>query len=306
MDFLKHNARDKNGIFYSYYQKDKNSWGPTALRQTSQDLAYALCGFTRYYSITKDSGILDIIIKNANFIEKHYYDKAGNGVKWVAEMPQKTDMIQLVATLDQLYAYLIPLAQCKSHPYSNKALVLLSHYCDVLINRFYWSGFNLFYGGYDTLNGRGIAGEHTDFGHSAKAFWMIYEAGKLLDRKAYTEFALDNIGQLLPKAFDRGSASWGRNFLPDGTLDKDKEWWSFCILNQVAAIFSPYFPEFHSLLSTSLDYWLNHMVDHKHGGIWHLVRAETNHPDKTYPKQHIWKNAFHEFEHIYILNAFLR
>jgi hypothetical protein len=39
------------------------------------------------------------------------------------------------------------------------------------------------------------------------------------------------------------------------------------------------------------------MVDHRHGGVWHMVSGVTNQPVAGFPKQHSWKNAFHTFEH---------
>ena len=55
-------------------------------------------------------------------------------------------------------------------------------------------------------------------------------------------------------------------------------------------------PIYACKLIETYNYWLNHMVDKEHGEVWHMLK-EDNTPDKSFPKQHIWKNAFHSFEH---------
>ena len=303
LNYLIENARDDNGIFYSHYLREKDEWGPEPFQRTSQDIAYALCGFAQYYTITNDQRILDIIWDNVNFVINNFYDKKQGIIKWVIEeesikTPKQNN---LVAILDQIYAYLLPLSKCTTNPYQNDMQTLLYEFTEILINKFYWKEKNMFYGQLDsTLKGK-PDGNHTDFGHSIKSFWMIYEVGILLNCKDFIDFSLQNIEILLPKAFDEKSGSWGCKFKKDCSLDRTKEWWSLCILNQVAAIFHKQNPKFNEYLNSSLHYWFEYMVDHKYGGIWHLVNGETNLPDYSFPKQHIWKNAFHEFEHLSII-----
>ena len=140
--------------------------------------------------------------------------------------------------------------------------------------------------------------DHTDFGHSVKTFWVILKIGELLGEPFYIDFARPKIDRIIKEAYIKETGSWARRFNEDGTLDKDKEWWILAEIDQACEILSIHDPYYYSFLNNIQRYWLDKMIDHEHGEIWHMVSAEDDKPVFNYPKVHNWKTSLHSFEHV--------
>jgi len=318
VDFLRNNAIDKtNGSAFTYYSDISKQWGPDDSLKISQDMAYALSGIGFYYYLTHDPAVLGDILKIKDYIFKTYYDSEIDMLKWSlgTKGEDNPHRKELVSQLDQIYGYMLWLTP--SLPQENKTLwekdlVRVAH---IMVKHFFSEKYGFFWGtltddayvaGTDnpndpknTVKSKRIGGPHTDFGHSIKTLWLIYQIGKMTNDMELLNFAKDKASRLIDIAYDKDSKCWNRRFDAQGNIDKSKEWWALAELDQTTATLSLIDPSYARYIGTTYKDWFKNMVDHKNHGIWHMV-SENNIPDSTYPKQHIWKNAFHTFEHTLI------
>jgi len=303
LDDLLKRAREKSGAFASYFSGPDAVPGPTPDQRTSQDMAYAITAPAFYYYLTRDPVVLRELEQTIDYVFSTYYDRALDLITWVHEPSpdgDSPDQIELVAQLDQVYAYLIwltpALPEAKQAPYREK----LRHLAHIMVEQFWSPRVGLFWGQLTTPAIKQLGQPHDDFGHSVKALWLIYEIGKLTNDLMLVEFGRTHAARVLEMAYIPEDGTWARRYDENGKLDKDKEWWILAELDQAAAMLALIDPAYARYLPTTSAYWLDKMVDHQHGGIWHWVDATTNKPDIRYPKEHSWKNAFHSFEHALI------
>ncbi len=308
--FLITNALDReNGGAYSYWdiQEDGQSEpGPAVLQRTSQDMAYAVSGLAFYYYLTRDEEVLEHVVALKDYIFKTYYDKSLDLMKWVREdSPDGIDTTarkELVSQLDQIYGYMIWLTPVLPEPLQSAWKKDMVHLAHIIIEQFYSEEYGLFWGAITKSETKNLGTPHTDFGHSIKTMWLIYQIGKMTGQIDLVTFAQASAINLIDKAYIEETGSWGIGYekTPDGKswrVNKDKEWWSFAELNQTTATLSLVNPSFAAKLVKTYQYWFKYLVDQKHKGMWHIVKAADNKPDMDFPKQHSWKNAFHSFEH---------
>lgn len=301
VDFLRENALDAaNGGAYSYWTGDNRTPGPPAAQRTSQDLAYALSGMGFLYYLTRDDALLKDILKLKTYIFDTYYDSALDLITWVNESSADGDdpgQRELVSQLDQVYGYMLWLYRSVPEPHRTEWSEDLVHLAHIMIEQFFSSRNNIFWGAITSTESRKLGMDHTDYGHSIKTLWLIRQIGKLTNNLDLTLFATERASQMLRDAYIEETGSWARGLDAHGDRDDDKEWWSLAELDQTAATFSLSDPAWASYLTRTYAYWFKNMVDHENHGIWHMVRASDNTPVSGIPKQHSWKNALHSFEH---------
>jgi uncharacterized protein (TIGR03437 family) len=85
--------------------------------------------------------------------------------------------------------------------------------------------------------------------------------------------------------------------LPGGGQDKNKNWWVYCELDQLAGTLALDDPQAGRFLPQTTAYWFRYFVDHQYGDVWNGTTFGTNAPQKDMPKAWQWKNAYHDFEH---------
>lgn len=292
-----------NGGAYSYLLGEAEEPSPARLERRSQDLAYALTGLGFYYYLTRDPAVLDHIVDVKEYIFATYYEDYLALMRWVIEPSPDGDrpgQIELVAYLDQIYAYMLWLTPALPADLREEWEGDLHTMASDIMQRFYSPRVGLFWGAVTAPSEMRLETDHVDFGHSVKTMWMIYTIGRMTGDLAMVEFGRNNAAAILERAYLEETGSWARRPLNDGTLDHDKEWWILAELDQVAATLALIDPAYARYLPHTYSDWFVHMVDHEHGGIWHWVDAETNQPDIRFPKQHSWKNALHSFEHALI------
>ncbi|BAZ31789.1 cellobiose 2-epimerase [Cylindrospermum sp. NIES-4074] len=289
----------------TYFDADDTTFvgRPTPKQRISQDMTYALSGLAYFYYLTRDPLILQDIVNVKNYIFDTYYDKEWDLISWVKENSDEasTDQRELVAQLDQVYAYMILLTPILPDTFGGVELKKeweddLVHLANIMSTQFYTPDKNIFWGAITTSENKKLGTDHTDFGHSIKTLWLIYTIGKLTQHYELVLFAQDAAHKILETAFLE-DGTWGRRVNQYGQIERDKEWWILAELDQVAATFSLRDPSYAQYLPTTYAYWFKYMVDHEHKGVWHWVNAADNLPDIRFPKQHSWKNAFHTFEH---------
>ncbi len=289
-------AIDGNYGMFVNQRKDTGDWDSNRKKRTSQDLAYGLTGLGMYYFLTHDIGIMHKIIQIKDYIFSVYMDDGKGYLTWLPKHENNSE-IQIVAQLDQLYAYMLMITPSLPEPYKSVWKKDMKKIADILITQFYSEKYQFFWGTEDTSNKMSLGTDHTDFGHSVKSFWVIMKIGEMLGDPFYIDFARPKIDKILKEAYIEETGSWARRFNTDGSLDTDKEWWILAELDQAAEILSIHDPSYYHYLNKTQRYWLDKMVDHEYGEIWHMVSGKDDKPIINYPKAHNWKTSLHSFEH---------
>jgi mannose/cellobiose epimerase-like protein (N-acyl-D-glucosamine 2-epimerase family) len=295
VNYLREHALEKaTGSAISYWEKGVP--GPPVLERTSQDLAYAQLGLAMYYYLTRDEAVLADILRLKAHIFGQYWKADWGMLRWVAQDPKgiEDQRQELVAQLDQINAYLLLLTPILPEPHRaqwKKDLVTLAH---VMIEKFFAPERHLFWG---TLHEpKALGSRHTDFGHTAKALWMIERIGRLVGDPKLIAFATREAGLVLQQAYLADSGSWASRLRRDGSLDINKEWWIYAELDQIAATLALQDRDLARYLPKTQDYWLRHMVDPAQHEIYGWVNGRT-HEGGDGPKIHHWKSGYHSAEH---------
>jgi mannose/cellobiose epimerase-like protein (N-acyl-D-glucosamine 2-epimerase family) len=292
---IDHAVNKNTGGVISYWE------GTTAIESTdSQDLAYALVGLSFYYYLTRDPSVLQPILRIENHIRQTYYDPRSGLYRWKLKGPE-ADRLELVAQLDQANAYMLLLTPLLPQPDQNRWRAELSQIARILHDRFYEPTSNMFLGVLDPKIAGGdciFARDDTDFGHTIKAYWMLYFIGRVVADNDLVNFTREKVPDIFRRAYLPASGSWatqptcGAN--SEG-INRTSTWWMAAELDQAALTFGigdssllPYIPK-------TYDFWLKHMVDTRYGEVWDEVALPDYAP--RLPKVHLWKNGFHTAEH---------
>lgn len=289
-------AMDGNYGMHVLQEEESKEWDKDYKERTSQDLAYGLTGLGMYYFLTHDNTILHKIIQLKDYIFKVYMDDGKGYLTWKPKHTKDAE-VQIVAQLDQLYAYMLMLTPVLPEPYQGIWKKDMKKIADILITQFYSEHYKFFWGMESNSHSMELGTDHTDFGHSVKTFWVILKIGELLGDPFYIDFARPKIDKIIREAYIEETGSWARRFDADGNLDKDKEWWILAELDQACEILSVHDPYYYKYLNNTHRYWMDKMVDKEYGEIWHMVDGKTDKPVIQYPKAHNWKTSLHSFEH---------
>lgn len=299
--------QDNNGSFPSWTEQDQ--YYPELEQRTSQDLAYALLGLTLYYYLTRDDNILKRIILAKDYIFENYWNNSWDGLKWVKkdlnDHPDRHTSTQkeLVAQLDQINAYMLLLAIILPEGEDKKRLIDdLFRVCGA-VEKFYDPANNVFWG---DLDKKQLNEHHVDFGHTIKAFCMLYLVEKKFHRKALQQWTQDGslfnkITCVLKDAFIIEESTWGEKKIDATKISKHKVWWIHAELSQAVAILGLE-PNYDYIVKEyfipACNFWFSKFVDQKNHSVWHMLQEGSNEP--IFPKAHLWKNGYHSFEHALI------
>jgi len=269
-------------------------------KRTSQDLAYGMSGIAFYYYLTHDESALEKVLVLKKYIFDTYYHKGRGVVSWLPQkVKDQNKRLELVAHLDQLYAYMLWLTPSLPADYKKEFKRNMKELAHIMIERFYSEVHGTFWGASTSSDMQALGSAHTDFGHSVKTMWVIYQVGIWTKDTYLINFARQKIHAILENAFDPESGAWNRRILSDGKIDKDKEWWSLAELNQAAALLAIKDPSYLQYLNDTYAFWFENMIDAEHGEIWHVLNRRLN-PKRIFPKVHCWKNGYHSLEHALI------
>jgi hypothetical protein len=166
-----------------------------------------------------------------------------------------------------------------------------------MIENFYSPQERLFFPSANLPQDKALATASADFGHNAKALWMIRWAGRITKNAELVAFAEENARALLPRAYLNDCGCWAQGIQRGGALDIDKSWWIYAELDQLAGTLALGDRTFAQYLPRAYDYWFSHFVDPVHGEVWNSVDGKTDSPMRQLPKQWAWKSAYHSFEH---------
>jgi mannose/cellobiose epimerase-like protein (N-acyl-D-glucosamine 2-epimerase family) len=301
LDYLRRNVVDRRAGGIATNQDPRTgAWGPKPEWRNPQELAYGLLGFGFYYYLTRDAEVLEDILSIKRHIFEKYRDNDRHTMKWLLENngAERADSLRIVATLDQMNAYMVLLAPILPEPHRQEWLDDLTNLSFALIDTNYNWDENLFYLTSDRPSDRDPAVSATDFGHTIKSFWMIRWTGILTGNPGFVDFAERNGRRVLERAYQSPSGSWASGVKAGGQLDLDKSWWIYAELDQFAATLSIQDPSLAtSYLDRTYAYWNRYFVDSQHGEVWTMVSGTTNLPIGDLPKQWPWKNGYHSLEH---------
>ncbi len=291
--FIRERALDKaTGSAVSYWEKGVAA--PPVLERTSQDLAYAELGMAMYYYLTRDPAVLADIDRLKTHIFSTYWDPKQGMLRWAAAGPaEETSRQELVAQLDQVNAYLLLLAPVVPEPLGTQWKADLVKLARVMVEKYHAPDRHLFWG---TLHEpRELGRRHTDFGHTAKALWMIGRIGRLAGDPALVAFAEKESAAVLRMALLK-DGTWGSRLRRDGSVETYKEWWIYAELDQLAETLALTDRAWAKPLDGTAAFWLESMVDHQHHEVWGGVAGKGDIPSGV-PKIHMWKNGYHSAEH---------
>jgi hypothetical protein len=114
--------------------------------RTSQDLAYGMTGIGFYYYLTHDEAVLKKIILLKKYIFSRYFHQGKGVFMWLPqENNSKEQSIELVAHLDQLYAYMIWLKPALPAAEKAEFMTDMCRIADMMIERFYSEAQGIFW-----------------------------------------------------------------------------------------------------------------------------------------------------------------
>jgi mannose/cellobiose epimerase-like protein (N-acyl-D-glucosamine 2-epimerase family) len=301
LDYLFTKMVDRDGVFYSWVENGVP--GPENARQRiSQDMAYALMGPAMYYYLTRDPSVLAVIRRTKDYIFASY--REGNALRWINEafvdLEEKNLPTQkeLVAQLDQINGYMLLMTTVLDGTERRAWVDEMVMLANTMREEYYDQKQNQFWGRIDGVEHKRLGQPHVDFGHTIKTLWMMLEIGLRFDKPGLSDFALANMPRVFREAYSRDYDTWIEKKLENGALGTDRIWWLHNELDQTAAVLSMDDPSYLRYLIPAYRYWFFEFVDPKGKEVWHGLTGDPGKPAQPMLlKAHLWKNAFHVFEH---------
>jgi mannose/cellobiose epimerase-like protein (N-acyl-D-glucosamine 2-epimerase family) len=295
--FIRKNALDSaTGSAVSYWEKGVPK--PEVLARTSQDLAYAELGLAMYYYLTRDEAVLRDIKRLKHHIFSQYWNPEWQALRWVAkESPEGEHLRQeLVAQLDQVNAYLLLLTPILPEAERREWTADLKRLAKVMVRDYHAADRHLFWGTIHDPAQKKLGARHVDFGHTAKAYWMLERIGRLTQDQALVDLATAGARTVLQQAYLPESGTWGSRLQPDGSVNTGKEWWIYAELDQLAGTLALSDAAQAQPLPRTAEFWFRRMVDPVNHEVWGGAGGPDFEPWEG-PKIHQWKSGYHSAEH---------
>jgi mannose/cellobiose epimerase-like protein (N-acyl-D-glucosamine 2-epimerase family) len=295
--FIRKQALDPaTGSAVSYWEMGVAK--PEVLARTTQDLAYAELGLAMYYYLTRDEAVLRDIKRLKRHIFSQYWNPEWQALYWVKqEAPDGAHLRQeLVAQLDQVNAYLLLLTPILPEADRKEWTADLQRLARVMVRDYHDGDRHLFWGTIHDATQKKLGARHVDFGHSAKAYWMLERIGRLTQDQALVDLATTGARAVLQQAYLPESGTWGSKLRPDGSVETGKEWWIYAELDQLAETLALRDAAQALPLPRTADFWFRRMVDPVHHEVWGGAGGPDFEP-WTGPKIHQWKSGYHSAEH---------
>ena len=304
VDYLRANAFDRihGGTFATSNNAGEN-WGPEPDFRNPQELAYSLLGISFYYYLTRDAEVLPDILAVEEYIFENYYNADLNALQWMLASDGNRDPMdkQLTAQLDNLNAYMVLMYPVLPKEHQANWAEDMRLIADIMMTEFYNADENLFFLSANSPDEVTKANAATDFGHTIKAIWMIYNVGLLLEDQELIDFAMQAGPGVLEQAYIVEEGTWANGVDVGGKRMDDKDWWVYNELDQFAMTFALQDEDIAAYLPYTAEYFFQYFVDHEYGEIWTMVDGKTNQPKAgSLPKAWPWKSAYHSFEHAMI------
>lgn len=280
--FILEKGRDPKGGYFTYFQKGEPLPEDPGKR-TAQNLSYAIVGLAMNAYLTHDPKVIKEIMDTQKFIYDNYFDKDKGYLVWAFKdsVENKASQIELVAQLDQIYAYLYTTWRLVPEAKQEYWTQVIMDTIGYINKNFYDEKTNRYHGCLDNKSCFSyLSGRHTDYGHRVKCFWMQYLCASMIGDKDLMAFAKKGMLDTLKDAETLNKDSWF-----DSDTKDDASWWAYAELDQVALTLA--LTDDYDLPKTFLP-WINEMTDHEYGEM------------KAFMKTNFWRNGFHSTEHALI------
>ncbi len=295
---------------------------PDPAARSTQSLAYALLGPGLLYYLTGDPALLEFVQSVKDHIFGAYWSDDLRMLRWAraTEGAEHETRRELVSQLDQINAYLLLLTPLLGGDQRVQWEADLRRLGEVLWRDFHDPERHRFFGYLHEPAGRLWGQRHNDFGHTAKAYWMLVLSGRLLGEDGWVQRARAGLADVLEDALvrrhvditpdwqrpvmmaaaDPGGWYWVWSNRPDGD---GIAWWEWCELDQAAATLALEDPRWTVALARTGPTWFAAMVDPASGAVLPYPGA------RDAPRAHHWMNGYHAAEHAlvgYITTSLLR
>lgn len=301
VDHIRQYFFDPAGGMFTSRNINTGVMGPARETRNTQELGYSLLGMAFYYYLTRDATVVPDMARMNDYIFTNYFNPSLGAIQWQLSGSSALQK-HLVGDLDQMNTYMVLTTPLLPEPYQTQWKQRLAMDARSILGVYYSPMDNLIFLQADTARQRDLAYTTIDVGHTAKALWMIRYAGQITGDKGMENFAASRVPSLFERVYipeADGSGSWGGGIQVGGALDKNKNWWVYCELDQLAgAMGATADVELGRFLPQTTDYWFRYFVDHEEGEVWNGVNYPDNTPQKTLPKAFQWKNMYHDFEHV--------
>lgn len=283
---------------------------PAPGQRTTQSLAYALVGPSFYYYLTRDAETLEYIRSVRRHIFEAYWSDQWKMLRWTnADFGDDTaDRKELVAQLDQINAYMLLMLPLLEGEERARWEADLRRLVDAMLRDFHDPASSRFYGYVHDEKGKQWGERHNDFGHTIKAWWMLYLVSQRLDEKEWGELSQKGIDASLKAAFVRrnlaDAPAWQAGVMREAAGDDPFyyvwsnspdgigiAWWEWCELDQAAATMALSDPAYTRYLDESYRTYFASLVDPVNGGVYSFPG------DTRGAKAHHWQNGYHAAEH---------
>lgn len=295
--FIRSKALDPaTGSAVSWFEKGEPK--PEVLARTSQDLAYAELGMAMYWYLTRDEAVLADIRRLKAHIFTQYWNPDWQALRWVVKEDADKNQLrqELVAQLDQVNAYLLLMTPLLPAKERRAWAADLKRLADVMVKDYHDADRHLFWGTIHDPAQKKLGSRHTDFGHTAKAYWMLERIGRLTQDQALVDLATTGAKAVLKQAYLPDSGTWGSRLGRDGSVDPGKEWWIYAELDQLAETLALRDPAQAAPLPRTAAFWFTRMVDPVNHEVWGGAGGPEFEPWEG-PKIHQWKSGYHSAEH---------
>jgi hypothetical protein len=238
--------------------------------------------------------------------EKYIFDnyKEGNGLRWInqefadLEETHLPTQKELVSQLDQINGYMLLTTTVLDGKARERWLKEMTMLANTMKSDYYNQDLNQFWGRIDSPEYMKLGQPHVDFGHTIKTLWVMLEMGLRFDNPALRDFAMSNMPRVFRESYSKDYNTWIEKKLEGGKMGTDRIWWLHDELDQAAATLSLKDPSYVKYLIPAYHYWFFEFVDQSGKDVWHGLTGEPGQPGKPMLlKAHLWKNAFHDFEH---------
>lgn len=295
-----------------YYPITDYKGTPYNVPVSVQDLSYIGLPLSIAYSITGDQGYLDDLWSLIDFILAEKFFRNGRLVVDALSPDYSSTVFfegagtNIVSLLDFLNALYLPALEVSPNSMrTEQRVLLLQKLVGNLVDDFYSDG--IFWN--ERGNRNIIYIKHVDFGHTAKAYGVLYNANRFLKmlgvESANFEHMIERFSSLVKISSDE-NVGWRTDFEDTGRLSvrAGLQWWRHIVIDQVVSLYANINIELEKYLGIGIETWFSlDYIDKTRPcrGIRQFLSATgvcDDNFDYSTCKANEWKSAYHEVDHV--------
>lgn len=297
-----------HGGYFSQVKSDGEIL-PTPI--TIQDQCYSAFPYIMAYRVTGDRRHLDKVWQFIEFIDKGPYCHS-DGTYCDSLMPDlrtkascETPTMNIVSVIDFVNLILIPAIRVTPiAEVTQKRIDVLIRWTDLLVRDFWGSG--IFWN--DKFNRDDWQAKHVDFGHTSKSYGIIFKTNRLLATMGLNKRHNEIVAHypVLVRASSTERIGWLTDFDSSATTFRrmNLQWWRHILVNQTVCHYASQYGGLVPYLANGVRAWFAcDYVDRTRTcrGIRDGLNLDgklISNDDNIACKANLWKNAYHEVEHV--------